>query len=78
VSNTARSIDMGMVRISSWGWIYRMTSAISNEEAPTLDSSLLSLMSFSIMRVEFRKITDRVKDTNNSLRIKRCRIYITC
>jgi hypothetical protein len=67
---------MGMVRIKSCGCRKRMIWATSNGEAPTLDRRRLSLRSFSIISVKFRKTTDNRKDRTNSLRMERWSMYI--
>ena len=60
---------MGIVSRSNCGCMYKKILIISSTDAPAPDRSLLSLSSFSIIRIKFRKARLMKKVKSNSFNI---------
>ena len=67
---------MGIVRRSNWGCMYKKIFIMSITDTPAPDKSLLSLSSFSIIRMKFRKARLMKKIKSNSLSIYLCIIFM--
>jgi len=67
---------MGMVSRRSWGCRYEMILTMSSIDTPIPERNLLSLSSFSIMRIKFRKAMLKRKAITSSFIIDLCMIFI--